>query len=291
MAVYGHIYRTYEGELTDPRRRFLVLARYAVADLFSSRLFLAAFLLCLVPILVGLVRLYLGHNLEFMTTFGIDPAPFKKLLAVDAKFFRTWILIPQAALAFLLASRAAPTILSRDLTNNGLPLFLARPISRWEYIGGKATALVFVLGCVTLVPPLVLFLFQCAFEGMEWISKYYWVAFSLITASLLWAVMLTLVGLAMTALAKRAMMAQLLFFATPFFLSGLGLTINANFDTHYGQLIQTPWLLWVMWNGLLRVDPVVKQISPASAWLVFAAVAVLCLLVLARQIRAYEVER
>lgn len=291
MAVYGHIYRTYEGEITEPRLRFLVLTRYALSDLFASRLFLAAFLLCLAPVLVVLVRIYLGYNLDFVAAFGISPEVVKKLLAIDPAFFRNWILIPQATLAYLLASRAAPAIVSRDLTNNAMPIFLARPISRWEYVSGKGLAVLAVLGAITLVPALVLFLFQGAVAGLDWFGQYFWIAFSLAAASLLWMVVLTAVGLTLTAIVRRGVVAQLSFFALPFIATAIGATINANFDTHAGDLLQLPMLLWAVWKGLLRLPIGEDAISPLSAWMVFAAIVVVCLVVLARRIRAYEVER
>lgn len=291
MAVYGHTYRPFEGEVTDPRRRFLVLARYAIKDLFASRLFLAAFLLCLTPTVVVCVRIYLGYNLDFMSAFGIDPAVFEKFLAIDPKFFRSWVFIPQCVVAFLLGSRAAPAIVSRDLTNNGMPLFLARPISRWEYIAGKALAVLVVLATVTLVPALALFLFQSLVAGTDWLGQYYWIAFSLAAGSLLWMVMLTLVGLALTALVRRALTAQLLFFALPFVFTAVGATVNANLNTHAGDLLQVPMLLWAVWKGLLQLPIGENAISPASAWMVFAGIAAVCVVVLGRRIRAYEVER
>ena len=58
----------------------------------------------------------------------------------------------QGALAFLLTAWVAPVLVSPDLVNGALPLYLSRPFTRAEYVLGKATVLLTLLSAITWVP-------------------------------------------------------------------------------------------------------------------------------------------
>ena len=47
----------------------------------------------------------------------------------------------QGVFAFLLTAYAGPGLISPDLSNNALPLYLCRPISRTEYVLSKMAVL------------------------------------------------------------------------------------------------------------------------------------------------------
>ena len=50
MAVYERSYHSYAGRLTPERSRFLVLPRYAIEEVFRSRLFVAFLIAaCVLP--------------------------------------------------------------------------------------------------------------------------------------------------------------------------------------------------------------------------------------------------
>ena len=56
MAVYERSFEPYDGVVTPPQLRFLVLARYALRDLFRSKLFVVFLTLCFVFPLFAAVR-------------------------------------------------------------------------------------------------------------------------------------------------------------------------------------------------------------------------------------------
>ena len=62
MSVYKHTYRAYTGEVTPLWTRVLVLARYAFAEAWSSKITVALFTLSLLPIIVFLIVIYLANN-------------------------------------------------------------------------------------------------------------------------------------------------------------------------------------------------------------------------------------
>src|SRR6185295_17098766 len=129
MAVYEQTYKPYTGALTPEWSRFLIIPRHAYRAVFNSKLFTAFFVICFVPLLVEAIMLYLRHNVGALAAMN---AQVRDLFVVDAFFFEVFVNI-QNSFAFLLALLIGPPMVSRDLRNNALPLYLCRPFSRTEY--------------------------------------------------------------------------------------------------------------------------------------------------------------
>ena len=62
MAVYKRNYTAYTGHVTSPGERILVLARYAFAEAWSSKITIGLFIFCLLPGVVSLFGIYLANN-------------------------------------------------------------------------------------------------------------------------------------------------------------------------------------------------------------------------------------
>ncbi len=161
MAVYEHLYGAYEGESHSALSRFLVIPRYALREVFKSKLFTGIFIVCFIYPLIAAILVYLHHNVNALALLQIN---VRELLPIDASFFRTFLEV-QGGFAFILTVLVAPPLISRDLSNNALPLYLSRPLSRTEYVLGKMTVVVFLLSLVTWVPGLLIFFFQASLAG------------------------------------------------------------------------------------------------------------------------------
>ena len=128
MAVYKRYYKQYDGGLTAEWSRFLVLARYALDRLFDSKLVIGFMVACYIfPVIAG-VMIYLKYNLSAISTLGVNPS---NLLEVNGEFFAI-LLSVQGLFSFLFTAYAAPGLVGPDLSNNALPLYLCRPISKAE---------------------------------------------------------------------------------------------------------------------------------------------------------------
>ena len=88
MAVYERNYGRYQGELTPPWSRFLILPRYAAKDVFDSRLFVAFYALCFLLPFAGLLMIYLHHNLAALKFIELPLDQLKEALPINATFFR-----------------------------------------------------------------------------------------------------------------------------------------------------------------------------------------------------------
>ncbi len=164
MAVYKKHYKRYTGDLTPSWSRFLVLPRFALEDMHRSR-FLTVFFVAtfIYPFICALI-IWVQHNLNALTLLNIRSS---NLIPIDSSFFLSFLGF-QSMMAFFLAAFVGPGTVSPDLTNNALPLYLARPFSRAEYVLGKMTVLVTLLSAMTWVPGLLLFGLQAYLEGSTW---------------------------------------------------------------------------------------------------------------------------
>lgn len=284
MAVYRRSYTLYSGPLTPAWSRFLVLFRYSRRKLFRSKLQTALFVLCFFYPLACLLIIYLAHNLSFLERFGTVGGSF---VAIDNKFFLNFIDV-QGALAFVLTAFTGPGLISPDLANGALPLYFCRPFSRAEYVLGKASVLVILLSQITWVPGLVLFAVQSSLAGPGWTWHHLWIAGSLILSSLLWIAILSLLALALSAWVKWRIVAGALLLAVLFFGAGFAQAVNAVMSTQSGHFLNLFYLISIVWTSLLRVESD-HSISSAQAWIALLVYCGICLALLVRKVRAYEV--
>src|SRR5439155_286088 len=146
MAVLERSYKRFQGTLSPEWSRFLIIPRHAFRDVFRSKLFTAFFALSFIWPLVCAIVIYLHHNVDALAIWHMN---VRNLLPIDATFFWEWVVAPQAYLGFFLAMLVGPQQVSRDLTNNALPLYLCRPLTRSEYVMGKMSIVVILVSAVT----------------------------------------------------------------------------------------------------------------------------------------------
>jgi len=297
MAVHEHNYRRYAGPLTPDWSRFLIIPRHAYRDIFRSKLFTAFFVLCFLVPLAEAIFIYLHHNATALT---IMKSSVRDLLPIDASFFEFWVHF-QAVLAALVTVLVGPPLVARDLRNNALPLYLCRPFSRAEYVFGKMSVLLILLSTITWIPGLVLFLFQSYLEGFSWFADNLLLANAIFLSSLAWILLLTLLSQTISALVKWRMAASAAFLALYLIPSVFGEVINQIFATRWGHIISIDALRRSVTAGLFGTfEQTSRQISfsgeqisnePAiwCSWFALFLICAICLAILSRRVKAYEV--
>jgi ABC-2 type transport system permease protein len=303
MAVYEQTYKPFTGALTPAWSRFAIVPRHAYRTVFQSKLFVAFFVACFIYPLVASVFIYLKHN---VAALAIMRASVGDLVPVDGDFFYYFI-VGQGTLAFFLTVLVGPPLVARDLTNNALPLYLARPFSRAEYVGGKAAVLLILQSLVTWVPGLLLFFFQSYLEGWAWMKANWWIAFGVWCGSWVWMILLTLLALAVSSLLKWRAVATGALVALFFVPTAFAAIVNELFKTGLGHLFDLNALIRAAWQGLFRnFNPLIEtqvirqgrrvvgeiQIYEPplwSSWLMLFLICAVCLWILSRKIKAYEV--
>jgi ABC-2 type transport system permease protein len=283
MAVYRRSYRSYSGALTPTCSRCLVLLRYSRRNLFRSKFQTGLFVLCFFYPMFCLLAIYLAHNLDFLQKFGAAGIP----LAIDSKFFFAFVNV-QGVLAFLLTAFTGPGLISPDIANGALPLYFCRPFSRMEYVLGKSSVLAILLSQVTWIPGLILFAMQAVLAGPAWTWDHLWIAGSLVVSSFIWVAFLSLLAMALSAWVKWRIVAGALLLGVLFFGAGLAQAINAVMRTQLGHFTDIVYLMATVWTALFQIGSE-PSIPVAQAWIALLAYCAICLALLVRKVRAYEV--
>ena len=305
MAVYEQTYKPYKGKLTPEWSRFLIIPRHALRGVFNSKLFTAFYVVCFLPLLFEAVLIYLHHNVTALTIMNLNA---RQLIPIDGSFFQTFVIV-QGCLAFFVALLIGPPLVSRDLRNNALPLYLCRPFSRTEYVMGKMSVLLILLTWITWVPQLLMFMFQSYLEGFTWFRENLWIASAIIMSGLVWILLLALLSQTISALVKWRIVASgvmLGLVIIPFAFAGI---INTLFLTRWADIISLFWLMYNVTSGLFGTfDRVAGRIQITDfndnvrevllmeppLWCSWAALFIfcaVCLAILHWKVKAYEVVR
>ena len=285
MAVYRRNYTAYSGVRTSAWSRFLVLFRYSRRSLFRSRLLTALFVACFFFPLLCLLTIYLMHNLSFLERAGnIGP-----IFAIDNKFFFYFINV-QGILAFFLTAFAGPGLISPDLANGALPLYFCRPFSRAEYVLGKSSVLAILLSQITWIPGFILFIVQASLAGPQWAWDHFWILGSLLVSSVVWITILSLLAMTLSAWVKWRIVAGALLLAVMFFGVGFAQAVNAVLQTEFGFFFNLGYLVTTIEKALFEFGES-SRISVTSASVALLIYGALCLWLLMRKVRAYEVVR
>lgn len=285
MAVYKQTYKTYEGRHTAAWSRFLILMRFSYARLFQSKFLILFLSFCMFYPLVCAIYIYIYHNALVRAMLNLyDP---DAMVPIHGQFFYVFSVI-QGSLAYFLTIFIGPNQVAPDLANGALPLYLSRPFSRVQYVAGKMTVLLCLLSAVTWVPGLLLYFIQAGCEGWAWARAQVWLAGAIFMGLGIWIVILSLIALALSAWVKWKIAAGALIMAVFFTGAGFGATINLIMQTHYGGLIDLMQMMRTVWSDLYRYDTG-TQITAAQAWTVLGMTCLICLGLLAKRVKAFEV--
>lgn len=298
MAVYKKTYRPYGGQLTAAWSRFLILPRYAFEDMRRRRFLSTFYLGSMLIVVVYALIIYINQNLSFLKF--LPDVPQKGFLDINARFFMHFLGL-QSMLAFFLAAFVGPGLISPDLANNALPLYLSRPFSRTDYVLGKMSVLVILLSVMTWIPGLLLFALHGYLVGGSWAVDNIRIAWALIAGAWIWILVLTLLALALSAWVKWKPVAGAMVFGVFFVGAGMGTAVNAVLRTKWGHLLNISQLVGSVWVSLFE-EPMQRgagavffrvienEVIPVwCCWAMLAGICAFCIWLLARKIRGTEV--
>jgi ABC-2 type transport system permease protein len=295
VAVHKRAYRPYEGPLTAERWRFLVLPRYGLLELFESRLLTVFAVLCFVPFLVEASAIYIAYSPAVRALLEIPSA--SDFVRTPAFFVVT--LTVQGWFAFLLTAWVAPVLVSPDLVNGALPLYLSRPFTRAEYVLGKATVLLTLLSAITWAPGLLLFALEAGLaEG--WGGQNIRIAAALFAGAWLWILELTLMGLALSAWIRWRIVASAAVAGVFFMGAAFGEMWLEVLHGPWGRVANLPYLMGLVWRSLFGLftprsmaqemfNEPGRDLPTWAAWAGLAVAAALSVWFLERRLRAREV--
>jgi ABC-2 type transport system permease protein len=297
MAVYKRTYTRYAGRLTGERWRFAILSRFALQNVFAAKMSTGLFAIGLLPHLIALVLIYLRNHIGALEALGFPAAQELTFLNIDGTFFIT-LYVFQTIMSFFLVAFIGPGLVSPDLVNNALPLYLSRPFSRAEYVLGKLAVLVGLTSFTTWVPGLLLVGVQTSMAGFSWLSDNLRIPIGILVGSWIWILSISLIALALSAWVKWKPVAAGAMFGIFFVSAGFGTTSNVLLDMRWGVLLNLSIDMTMVWRWVFLAESEYRISTPpfgvVPAWTGLVALAAVCglaLLVLGRKIRATQVVR
>ena len=286
MAVYKRDYKPYQEGHTPGWSRFLVLPRYLFQDVFDSRIITIFFIVSFMPFLGAMLLVYLRYNVKALEIFEL---PIQQLLAIDSTFF-LYLLNAQCGFGLILTVLVGPGLVSMDLANNALPMYFCRPFSRTEYVLGKMCVLAILLSAVTWIPLTVLFGFQASLEGFTWLAENLRILFGVFLGAWVWILLMCFLSLAISAWVRWRPVAGAMLFGVFLVLAGFGEAVNQIVNTRKGTLLNLRAVVDSINAWLFQVDSW-SQVPVDQAWLSLGVTLALCLLILNRKLKAYEIVR
>ena len=284
MAVYERIWRRYDGNLMPLRWRAAVITKYALAEAFSSRIFTAFYVLCLLPTLIGIFLVYLSHNVSLLEQVGLTKDFMGGLTSLFFQVLFGWQALP----AFFVAVIVSPSLIAADISNNALSLYLSRPVSRRDYVLGKMAVLALLLSPITWMGGLLIFVLQAYLEGNNWGIENWRIGMAYFVGHVTWIVVISLLTLAISAWVRFKPAARGALFGIIFILAAFSQAINAVTGTSIGDLIN---LTLAIANVVMSIfgGPTQGGLPIWLNWFTLVATSALSIWMLHRKLRAHEV--
>ena len=284
MPIHTQDYRHWEGTLNPrPYTRWWIITK-AELKLLAQRKIVR--LIVAIPpaiyILAHAILIYILNQVpgaEF--SFDIDNEFFQKFL------FRI-IPVPSSFLIALLAIFGGSGLIATDLKNNALSLYLSKPISWIDYLIGKFAAIGILLGCLTLVPGLLLFLEHVLLTDTAFLKENYWIPLSIIVYSVIIMISSSLLMLLFSSLTSNPRYAIIGFCAVWFGSPVIYEILKAITRTSKMALVSL-WAHYDILGTVLFSGSHDYAVHWGWALLVQIALIALCLFVLHRRIRAVEI--
>ena len=292
MPIHTQDYRHWEGTL-KPRHytRWWIIAK-AELKLLAQRKIVR-----LIVAIPPLIHIIVQGMLIYITNQVPDEMREALPFGINAEFFQKFLFrlvpaltapIPSALLIALIAIFGGSGLIATDLKNNALSLYLSKPISWIDYLIGKFAVIGILLGFLTVVPGLLLFLEQALLADVSFLKEYYWLPFSITAYSVLLILSVSLLMLVFSSLTSNPRYAIIGFcavwFGTPIIQQFLRMGLRSS-----KTAVVSIWANYDILGSVLFDGSHNYAVHWVWSLLTVLALIVLCLFVLHRRIRAVEI--
>lgn len=174
MPIFDQGYQHWSGRLSGHGWRWLAVARHGVRTTLKNRLIRWFLLVAWVPALalVGVLALWglLEQQTESVLAFLTPLLPAEMVGRPQDFRSAAWTIAysfffkAELAVALFLVLVVGPTLVSRDLRFNALPLYFSRPLRRVDYFLGKLGVIGFFLAATQVLPAAAAYVLGVAFS-------------------------------------------------------------------------------------------------------------------------------
>ena len=216
MPVYEQGYETYLGERRSLNRRWWPLFREEILPYFRRRVFVFLLVVALLPWMYGVALTFL-HTQLGDAEWAKDLVG--KLPVVDEKLVATLLTNGyDLFLLFVVSIWVGSGLVARDRRDQTLPVFLSRAVTPFQYLWAKGAALGVFLLLFSLLPTLVMVVFQVGLTGdAGWLFTHARVVWGTVLYTAIGPGTVVLFMLALSALARSPRVVGLAFIAVVFF--------------------------------------------------------------------------
>lgn len=278
MPIHDQSYRRYRGIRENTRSAWTVIAVTGVKSALRRRAFVGVWLFAWVPFIVRAVQFYLAANYP----------QFANLVAPTPETFRSF-LEAQSFFVFMTTIYVGAGLIANDRRANALQIYLSKPLTRADYIGGKLAILMTFLLLITWVPSMLLLFLQAMFAAsFSFVGEHLYLIPAITIASLLECLVASFAMLALSSLSKSSRYVAILY-------TGIMLFTNAI----YGVLrlvTRGTSVSWISFTASLeQVGDFIFRVTPrydtpvGVSLIVLLGLMVVSLSVLERRVRGVEV--
>jgi ABC-2 type transport system permease protein len=276
-VIHDQSYRHYTGQRTPHGRAWLVIARAGVKAMLRDRRFLGLMLLAWGPFVVRAVQVYVSATFQQASFLVATPATFREYLSQQEIFI------------FFINIYVGAGLIADDRRANALQIYLAKPLTRAEYLAGKAAVLLLFLVGVTWLPAMLLLAVQVAFNGSEFVRGHFY----LIPAITLFCAIQILVSafamLALSSLSNSRRFVAIMYAGIVFFTSAVAGAVRTATRSGAMSWISPEASLEVVGDAIFQLPASARDMPLGVAFLALAVLLAGALVILGRRVRAVEV--
>ena len=276
--IHDQGYRRYAGRRHPHGSAWAVIARNHIRATVRQRRILALLVFSWVPFVVRAVQFYVASSFEQAKFLAATPQTFREFLV-------------QQLIFVFLVSMALGGLIADDRRANALQVYLSKPLTRVEYIGGKLVVLlVFLLG-ITLLPALMLLLMQIMFSGsFAFVTTNLFLLPAIVLFSFVQSLVSAFALLALSSLTGSRRFVAAMYAGTVFFTSALVQILRAMTGSRAWAWLSPRDLLDVLAIAVFRSGGT-PSIPVPVALVAVAVIVAGSIAILERRVRAVEVIR
>jgi ABC-2 type transport system permease protein len=278
MPIYDQGYRRYEARGPLRQIRFWPITREALRMILAKRAFLGLLALSFLPFLARVAQIYV------VTRFP----EAGRVLPVDGRLFGEF-LNQQIGFTILLSIFGASGLIANDLRTGAILVYLSRPLTRRDYVLGKAGVPLALNLSVTLAPGLLLYAIGLTLAPEQFAKwSLAWIAPAVVAHAVVICVVVSLLALAISSLSRSARVAGLAFFGLLFGLEIVRQVLQNGFGRGEAMLLSLQADMQAVGAALFGLggERVLPWAAPSA---VLVLVALGCLAVLRARVRAVEI--
>jgi ABC-2 type transport system permease protein len=278
MPIHDQSYRRYRGLRENTRSAWTVIAINGIKSALRRRAFVGVWLFAWVPFIVRAVQFYLAANYP----------QFSSLVAPTPETFRSF-LEAQSFFVFMTTIYVGAGLISNDRRANALQIYLSKPLTRADYIGGKLAILLTFLLLITWVPAIMLLFLQAMFAAsFKFIGEHLYLIPAITIASILECLVASIAMLALSSLSKSSRYVAILYTGIMLFTGAIYGVLRMVTGSSVVSWVSFTASLEQVVDFIFRIPP--RYETPVSvSFIVLLALMAVSLSILERRVRGVEV--